>query len=134
MAQHKSISTLICIFFACSFLACSVSQTTSQSESKEEVNINKQNLDLTQLLQKEPGVYVRGTGYKAMITIRGANSLTLSNEPLFILNGQYIHNYPSLYDMVDRNSITSIRVLKNGGDTSFYGVRGSNGVIIIKTK
>ncbi len=132
MPRTNSISIFICLLITTCFLACGLSQNTSKTQ--EEKTINPHNLDLTQLLQKQPGVYVRGTGYTASISIRGVNSLTLSNEPLFILNGQPIHSYSSLFDMVDRSNITSIKVLKNGGDTSIYGVRGSNGVIVIKTR
>jgi TonB-dependent SusC/RagA subfamily outer membrane receptor len=35
---------------------------------------------------------------------------------------------------VDPHDIESIQVLKNAPETSLYGVRGANGVIVIKTK
>ncbi|NCT08880.1 MAG: TonB-dependent receptor plug domain-containing protein [Flavobacteriia bacterium] len=62
------------------------------------------------------------------ILIRGTTSFNASTEPLFILNGIPI----SSVDDIAPSDIKSVTVLK-GPETAKYGVRGSNGVILIQT-
>ena len=69
------------------------------------------------------------------VRIRGQNSLNSSNEPLYIIDGLPIQPGPggSLVG-INPHDIASIEVLKDAASTAFYGVRGANGVILIKTK
>lgn len=64
------------------------------------------------------------------ITIRGIGSITGSSSPLVIVDGV---EGVSLND-IDPNVIDNITVLKDAASTAVYGVRGTNGVILIKTK
>jgi TonB-dependent SusC/RagA subfamily outer membrane receptor len=72
-----------------------------------------------------PGVEVSGKSIK----IRGSNSLNISTEPLFVVDGVIVNNI----EVVDPVTVKSIEVLK-GPDASVYGTRGSNGVIVITLK
>lgn len=92
------------------------------------------NQTLDNYLKRIAGVSVNGTGASATVTIRGMNSINLSNEPLFILDGVQIASYSSVYSAVNPMEIGSVQVLKNPADTGIYGVRGANGVIIITRK
>lgn len=69
------------------------------------------------------------------VRIRGETSVYGSNEPLYVLDGVPITPGPggSLIG-IDPYDIESIKVLKDPADTAMYGMRGANGVIIIKTK
>jgi len=91
-------------------------------------------LDLTAQLRKLPGISVKGSGENATFQIRGANTISSGSAPLFIVDGQQVQNYASAYRMVQPSQFKSARILKNSSDTSFYGSRGANGVIVIKTK
>lgn len=73
------------------------------------------------------GVNVQDTN----ITIRGYNSINGSMEPLFILNGAQISK--DVFSQIVPLQIKKIYVLK-GNETSIYGVRGANGVIVVETK
>ncbi len=82
-----------------------------------------------------PGVEVRQTRDGLVIRIRGETSLRGEGEPLYVIDGIPIQPGPggalvgiSPYD------IESITVLKDVADLAMYGVRGANGVIVIKTK
>lgn len=76
--------------------------------------------------QGEGGIAVR---------IRGATSIYGSNEPLYVLDGVPITPGPGgSLTGIDPYDIESIEVLKDPADTALYGMRGANGVIIIKTK
>lgn len=66
------------------------------------------------------------------IVIRGGNSLTSSNAPLYVVDG-----FPMEEDMnadINPNDIESISVLKDASATAIYGARAANGVIVIETK
>lgn len=67
------------------------------------------------------------------IRIRGLNSFYASTQPLIILDGTPVSSVSDLLS-VNPNDIKSIEVLKDAGSAAIYGVRGSNGVIIVNTK
>ena len=69
------------------------------------------------------------------VRIRGQTTINGSTEPLFIIDGLPIEPGPggSLVG-INPHDIASIEVLKDVASLAFYGVRGANGVIIIKTK
>lgn len=65
------------------------------------------------------------------INIRGGNSITQSNTPLYIVDGFATEDG---LKTVNINDIESIDVLKDASATAIYGAQGSNGVILITTK
>ncbi|MDC0178123.1 TonB-dependent receptor [Polaribacter sp.] len=65
------------------------------------------------------------------IIIRGGNSITGGNAPLYVIDGFVgAGNLSSL----NPNDIESMQVLKDASSTAIYGARGTNGVILITTK
>jgi TonB-linked SusC/RagA family outer membrane protein len=66
------------------------------------------------------------------IVIRGNNSVTQANSPLYVIDGFLIENYDS--NLINQQDIESFRVLKDASATAIYGARGANGVIQITTK
>lgn len=66
------------------------------------------------------------------IVIRGGNSITQSNTPLYVIDGFPIENPDN--NAINPDDIESIEVLKDASSTAIYGARGANGVIMIKTK
>ena len=66
------------------------------------------------------------------IRIRGINSLTASNTPLFILDGAPVSS--AVFNSLSNSDIESITVLKDASATAIYGSRAANGVIVITTK
>jgi TonB-linked SusC/RagA family outer membrane protein len=70
-------------------------------------------------------------GESPAITIRGSRSITGNNEPLYVVDG-----FPISGRIVDinPNDIESISVLKGATAAALYGLRASNGVIVITTK
>ncbi|MGC3978026.1 MAG: TonB-dependent receptor [Paludibacteraceae bacterium] len=67
------------------------------------------------------------------IVIRGKNSVTQENSPLYVIDGFPVED-PKAGASINPNDIESIDVLKDASATAIYGARGSNGVIIITTK
>jgi hypothetical protein len=77
-----------------------------------------------------PGVHYYGGVYGGVILIRGRNSLTGNNEPLYLLDG-----LPTDRDMIESMSfqvIDFIDIIK-GPRAGIYGLRGGNGVIAVYT-
>ena len=72
---------------------------------------------------KCPGVQVTGN----KVIIRGIGTILGSTDPLYVVDGMPFDDISWL----NPNDVSSIDVLKEGSD---YGVRGANGVIVIKTK
>lgn len=67
------------------------------------------------------------------ITIRGNNSLTQDNSPLYVIDGFPVED-PAVGSSVNPSDIQSIDILKDASATAIYGARGANGVVIITTK
>ncbi|MFC5683678.1 SusC/RagA family TonB-linked outer membrane protein [Flavobacterium sp. MAHUQ-51] len=66
------------------------------------------------------------------IVIRGNNSVTQSNSPLYVVDGFLIEDPNN--NAVNPNDIESIDILKDASATAIYGARGANGVVVITTK
>lgn len=64
------------------------------------------------------------------IRVRGATSVTQSNDPLFIVDGFQVDNIND----IPPSDIQSIDVLKDASLTAIYGAKGGNGVVVVTTK
>ena len=70
-----------------------------------------------------------------MVRIRGVTTLHGNAEPLYIIDGMPVTLLPGEgLSWLDPAEILYIDVLKDPAETSMYGVRGANGVIVIRTK
>ncbi|PYP15482.1 MAG: hypothetical protein DMD52_10310 [Gemmatimonadetes bacterium] len=69
------------------------------------------------------------------VRIRGAASFNASAQPLYVVDGIPMQPGPNgSLTGINPYDIESIQVLKDAADTAIYGMRGANGVIVIKTK
>lgn len=71
-------------------------------------------------------------GSMSNIIIRGGNSITQSNSPLYVIDGFPSENPDN--NTLNPDDIESIDILKDASSTAIFGARGANGVIMIKTK
>jgi TonB-dependent SusC/RagA subfamily outer membrane receptor len=83
-----------------------------------------------------PGVTVARTGSGGfLVQVRGIGTFLGRPEPLYIIDGIPVQVDPQRgIDWLSPHDIQSITVLKGPPDTSLYGARGANGVIVISTK
>jgi TonB-dependent SusC/RagA subfamily outer membrane receptor len=83
-----------------------------------------------------PGVdVIRTPGGGFSIRIRSVSTLLGNQEPLYVVNGIPVDVEPGRgLDWLNPADIARIDVLKNAPETTMYGVRGANGVILITTK
>jgi iron complex outermembrane receptor protein len=116
----------------------SVALITSKSFSRGVVN-SPQEL----VAGKTAGVVVTtnsgAPGNSSTIRIRGGSSLSASNDPLIVVDGVPLSNTnlggsPNVLSFINPNDVESISVLKDASASAIYGLRASNGVIIITTK
>jgi TonB-linked SusC/RagA family outer membrane protein len=120
-----------------------------QTVQDEEIRSTLEPNIVNTINQKAAGVYVYSSsgspGASASIRIRGNTSITLENNPLFVVDGVPINNNEVLngYGGVDQsnraidlnpNDVASLTVLKGPAATVLYGIRAANGAIIITTK
>lgn len=85
-------------------------------------------------------------GAPAQVLIRGSRAFSGDNTPLYVVDGQpitstsdYEQNVTGSYSAnravdIDPNDIESMSVLKGQAAAALYGIKASNGVIIITTK
>ena len=86
-------------------------------------------------------------GATASIRIRGGNSLSFGNDPLYVIDGFIEYNNNNLTNgggvtgvstnalsTINPSDIESIDILKDAAATAIYGGQGANGVVIITTK
>lgn len=74
-----------------------------------------------------PGLSVTNGSGGREVTIRGTHSLTLSNEPLYIIDGVVVQSL----DFLNIYDVDHVEVIKDAG---IYGSRGANGAIVVTTK
>ncbi len=103
---------------------------TVTSDRLNQVNVSSVN----QKLQGQvAGVTVgndNSPGGGTMVRIRGIGSIN-ANSPLYIVDDVPFNGN---INTINPNDIESVNVLKNPSQTAIYGVRGANGVVVIKTK
>ncbi len=124
-----------------------------QDVSGDELTKTRETNVINSLSGRVAGVQVTNSsgavGSSARIVLRGVNSLTGNNQPLFVVDGVPINNSDFSTGTVDGyggvnrgngamdlnpNDIENISVLKGPNAAALYGSRASNGVILITTK
>lgn len=86
-------------------------------------------------------------GSTATIRVRGGNSITFGNTPLYVIDGFIVYNdndyvnsgatsgaAVNALSTINPSDIETVEVLKDASATAIYGARGANGVVIITTR
>ncbi len=110
--------------------------SVSSVSAKEITEIPSSRVD--QVLQgRAAGVQVTqvsgAPGAGTAIRVRGGNSITGSNEPLWVIDGIVVGTNFNLNN-INANDIKSIEILKDASSIAIYGSRGANGVVLVTTK
>lgn len=137
---------------------------TGQEQSRRESGVSTASINVTEevpqaavsnlqtvLSSRAAGVVVQEeggtTGSAARIRIRGSNSVSLSNDPLIIVDGIRVNNdegggasigvggqVPSRLNDINPEDIENIEIVKGPAAAALYGTAAANGVIQITTK
>ena len=70
-------------------------------------------------------------GSDVSVHIRGVNSISLGNEPLYIVDGIAVEG---ALNNISTSDIDNITVLKDASSAAIYGSRATNGIVVITTK
>ena len=91
---------------------------------------------LAQLLQgRLSGVIVSAAPDGGIIVRMGGPTSFYGNQgPLFVVDGVPIDDSRSTLSWLSPHDVETVQALKDPSQTAIYGVRGANGVILIKTK
>lgn len=125
----------------------------AQKVQGSEVSQSRNSNFVNNLSGKVAGLEIRQTntmGGSTNVLLRGAKSLTGSNQALFVVDGVPYDNannnttdqttgrggydYGSSSADINPDNIENITILKGAAASALYGSRGSNGVILITTK
>jgi len=142
MARTAFLMFAAFFMLSASLLSCaSVKQNetrdrdTNYWENRKRVAVDNPSISLAHYLQQIPGLTVSGIGDNATVFIRGINSIRNNAEPLFVIDNQQVGNsYAAISSIVDVNDIRYIEVIKGPEAGAIYGMPGSNGVVIIRTR
>jgi TonB-linked SusC/RagA family outer membrane protein len=120
-----------------------------QSVKSDDIVSSRETNLVSALAGKAAGVQIVSSsgspGASANIRIRGNKSITGDNSPLFVIDGIPVDNSNAGNGVggvdnsnraidINPNDIESISVLKGPAATALYGLRASNGAIVISTK
>ncbi|TMM55800.1 SusC/RagA family TonB-linked outer membrane protein [Maribacter algarum] len=112
--------------------------TGSFERVKEQTLERKINQDIVSKIRGEvsgvlfdPNVNSRDNNNSLGITIRGTSSLRANTEPLVVVDGFPIRGG---FNTINPNDVESISILKDAAAASIWGIRATNGVIVIVTK
>ncbi|MBA3674016.1 MAG: SusC/RagA family TonB-linked outer membrane protein, partial [Chitinophagaceae bacterium] len=133
----------------------STGYATNNVKGEDIANTQRDNI-LTSLAGRIPGVTITQTtgmpGSSTSIILRGINSISGSNQPLFVVDGlpvdnQTLHGNNFVTKLENRNvdftnrisdinpeDIESMTILKGPEAAALYGIDAANGAIIITTK
>ena len=147
-AEDRTMSEVVVTAFGIKKDKKSLGYGVSQVSAEQLTQSHTTNIT-NALAGKIPGVRVSGSGgsfSSSSIIIRGYNTFTGSNQPLFVIDGIPIDNSgggtplqsgPTTSSRaidINQEDIESISVLKGQSAGALYGSRASNGVILITTK
>jgi TonB-linked SusC/RagA family outer membrane protein len=127
--------------------------TAQQQVSATELNETRAQNVMQQIQGKVSGIQITSPGTQGGSTnviIRGQNSITGNNQPLFIVDGVAVSNanrggapfvgvstsfdYGNALNDINPDDIASLSVLKGPNAAAIYGSRAANGVILITTR
>jgi TonB-linked SusC/RagA family outer membrane protein len=127
--------------------------TAQQQINTQELNQTRAQNIVQQIEGKVSGVAITSPGTQGgstNIIIRGQNSITGNNQPLFIVDGVAVSNanrggapfvgtsttfdYGNALNDINPDDIETLSVLKGPNAAALYGSRAANGVILITTR
>ena len=109
--------------------AATEERTRSAPQRGREIEVDAtafRNLD--DWLIRAPGVFVRGAGPNAVVTIRGG-------YPLYIIDGVPIgYSYAEANSLLNPLDIAEVEVLNGLEARPLYGIQAQNGAIVVRTR
>ncbi len=127
---------LFTVYAGCSGSEASRERTETNTVTGEEARRTPTVRLADLIVQRVPGINLSETADgRIKVRMRGINSFTAETQPLFVVDDIPMDPEPDgTLPGITVHEIESITVYKDPADTSRWGMRGSNGVIVVKTK
>ncbi len=130
----KSLDEVVVTAFGIEKEKRSISYSSQKINGEAISRVNNTNI-LNSLQGKVAGMTVRlpsgQPGSLPTVTIRGNRSISGSNSPIYVVDGQIITGNPG---DLNPNDIEHINILKGANASALYGMLAANGAIVITTK
>jgi TonB-dependent SusC/RagA subfamily outer membrane receptor len=124
-----------CILIMPLFWSACVSTEATSAGHSDAYNTRGVYQSLADYLRRSPKLMVVGSGENIQVLLRGIGTVSKDIEPLFVIDGTPAgSSYVQATRLVDVNDIQSVEVLTVAEASSFYGMRGSKGAVVIRTK
>lgn len=141
-SSSRGTALSLCTLAALAALVAGCSSQQSRIQPRPQSRVTADDMASTsdpiekELQAKHPGLWVQRTPDGGIaVQIRGTSSFYSGNAPLYVLDEMPFTPGPGgALTGINPHDIESIKVLKDPADTGLYGMRGANGVIVIKTK
>jgi outer membrane cobalamin receptor len=118
-----------------SVISCATSGTARGSADLDTLLIENPDLTLKDYLRRLSGVMVTERGGEVRVMLRGTSSVTGDNSPLFVVDGTQVGtSYSDVENAVNIRDVDYIRIMRSSEAMTTYGMRASNGAIVIYTK
>ncbi|WP_445383377.1 hypothetical protein [Robiginitalea sp. IMCC43444] len=133
----RIIPYLLCLALVFS-VSCGSSTKSASAGDGENIQkrLDRENsavIPLITRIRRIPGIAVEN-GVPVFVKNNNSFQAGVTQEPLYVVDGLIIGNsYSRVRDVVQPVDVDKIVAL-SGADASFYGSRGSNGVIVITTR
>ncbi len=115
--------------------ACDTSSRATGTTNAQSPLDQQFNNSLADVLRKNTGLQIMGTGDNVKILVRGISSINLNTQPLYVIDGVPIGNdYSAANSLVNPNDITKVKVLRSTSELVQWGENGNSGVILIETR
>ena len=122
---------LVLLFVA----AACVTTGTERTARGDEVQVDNPDMPLLDYMRQIPGLQITTSGGEPRIMVRGTSTLVGETSPLYVVNGSpRSHSFNDIESSVPVSEIESIRVLRGSNAMQQYGMRASNGAILITLK
>lgn len=141
VSTTRAVLPVVMVFMACAHGRAGTRQ--SQSRPPAETVLTADDIQRSPgesleqlLLARVPGLTLsRAPDGHAVLHLRGTTTILGDEEPLIVVNGIALGpNASGNLNAINPQDIESVQVLRDATNTAAYGVRGSNGVILIRTK
>jgi TonB-dependent starch-binding outer membrane protein SusC len=141
VSTTRAVLPLVIVLTACAHGRTGM--TRSQSSQPAETVLTAEDIQRSPgqsleqlLLTRVPGLSrTQAADGHTVLHFRGTTTLLGDDEPLVVVNG--IALGPSAggnLSAIDPHDIETVQVLRDAAATAAYGLRGANGVIVIRTK
>jgi TonB-dependent receptor-like protein len=134
MKTFKSLGLMLITILA--ITACSTTSNIDKNSTKSVSGRDYSSYtNLADILRQQLGVTVTGSGNTAKVQIRGLNTIKLDPRPLYVYDGIELgRDYAQANAAINLAEIRSVRIIRDLNQLNFYGERGRNGVIYIRSK